>query len=246
MRLFKPLYVFAFLVMLTSFGPPILTWVVPRPSTTTMSLGEIIDIATPIVLVTSLCWLVTEIKRSSQDESPRFSDYWPFSLMIFGTVIGTSGQGMHLSANSLSHFLQLARDGDIYRLNNLYDSVISHYLWHGGSFLTSFGLALYQFKHPYGGSLPRWLWYILPVFLYSATFTFASIQGETLPILIPFTVIGLVFFFAMMRKNSISTASRPVLVFILSCYILMLLGWLVYALYFQGFPRPLDMLQAPH
>jgi len=99
----------------------------------TMSYQDAIDLLTPLVLI-PIYWVFfrdASIKRSSLPEEIAF-----VALAVFWV----EGQGMHLSANSisnlivnLSHDLTIDITGtDIFNLTYFFDEHLSHYLWHIG------------------------------------------------------------------------------------------------------------------
>ena len=242
MTIRKALYILSLIVFLTSFGPPILTEIVPRSNPVAISLGEAIDLLTPFFFIGGIILVLEQIRRRRAGQDLGYSDAFPFGLAIIFGILMTSGQGMHLSSNSLSHFLSERNHGDIYWLNYLYDEVISHYMWHVGAFGLSAAVALYQLKYPLKGPSVSTLSLLPAAVLVAFTFAFASTEGETIPAIMPMTLIGLLGYMTVIKLRGLSLAQRPMLMFSILYYVLMLLAWSAYAIAFGGFMPPLTLL----
>lgn len=131
--------------------------------------------------------------------------------------------------------------GDVYQLNHLYDEVISHYMWHLGAFGLSASMALYQLKYPLGRNGVGVLSLLPPSLLYAFTFAFATIEGGTVPVILPLVLVGLLGYSVVVRRRALSLRQRPVLVFFMLCSLLMLLGWLAYAITWGDFTPPSEL-----
>ena len=89
-----------------------------------MHWADVLDIATPLVLMPLYWVLFTNSGRV----------YRPLPLALAFAVLAAlwaEGQGMHLSANSISNLLG-AGTTEVHTLIHFYDEVLSHYLWHLG------------------------------------------------------------------------------------------------------------------
>jgi len=214
---------------------------VERPGPTRPSLGEWSDLLTPFLVVAAIAFIFVAVWQQRDRAELRYSDVWPIGLALFFAVLYTAGQAMHLPANSLSHFLTAENGGSLYGLNHLYDEVISHWQWHLGAWGLSAAAGLYQLKYS-----ARSVYYplaLLPAaLLHAFTFTFASIEGETIVFLLPLTVVAFVGYLLVAWKHRLTLLHRPATLYCLLVYGLMLLGWLGYGLAFGGFPEPTSLL----
>ena len=238
----KALYLLSLTVFLTSFGPPLLTASVARSHPAGLSLGEAVDLSTPFLVIGGIVLLWALIRRTQLGADLEHSDWLAFGSAAFSAVLMTGGHGIHLSSNSLSHFLNLQEHGDIFLLNHLYDEVISHYMWHVGAFGLSASVALYQLKYPLGSGRVTTTSLLAASALYAGTFTFATIEGDTVPAVLPLTLLVSALFLVIVRRHELPLQHRPVVLFFLLCSGLMLLGWLAYAVAFGGFVPPTELL----
>src|SRR3972149_2350532 len=90
-----------------------------------MHVADVFDILTPLVLL-PLYWLLFNAGRK-QPPTVR----WMVLFFVL-TALWASGQGMHLSANSISNLMKGMEGTDVFSLSHFYDEVLSHYIWHVG------------------------------------------------------------------------------------------------------------------
>lgn len=237
----KAIWFVTLITLLTSFGPPLLTQFIERASPSQLSLGEIVDLATPFLVLISLYILVDRIRTLYSSVDMDFKEEIPLAILALSAIAMVVGHGIHLSSNALSHFLTLTEHGDIYRLNHLFDEVISHYFWHAGAFGLMFGVTLLQIKYR---SEENSNFFVVAgaALIYGFVLGFAFIEGETVIPMIPLTALSLLFFVVLAWRKRLSWQNRPVLMFIAIAYTLMLIGWFIYGLTFSGFPSPLELL----
>jgi len=115
--------IFSMVFLVFFFAPPLLGK--PFNPYPLMKIADVFDIFTPLALL-PLYWLLF---RSGRKELLNLPSTFAFLVVA---AFWASGQGMHLSANSLNHFLRWMESTDTYRLTYFYDEVLSHYLWHFG------------------------------------------------------------------------------------------------------------------
>jgi hypothetical protein len=235
---------FAVLIFVTAFLPPILTAMIRRPNPSSMSLGEWLDLLTPILLIVTIVLLLHEVARNEANTQAIFPDALPLAIMLLGAILSVSGQGIHLPANSLSHFLTGERDGTVYQLNYFYDEVLSHYLWHGGGFILVLGLALFEIQHPFAGAEYHKIWLAIPILFFSFTYSFAALEGGTVRLILPLSCVSALGLLLLASKSQVSFGELlPIGLFATISFALITIVLTVYGLHFHGFPQPLDLLK---
>jgi hypothetical protein len=200
-----------------------------------MSNQDAIDILTPVVLI-PLYWMLF---RSSSSGVSHHREELVF--MIFA-ALWVSGQGMHLSANSINNLSENLADSkvidilntSIYQLTYFYDEYLSHYLWHIG-ILGLAGLLIYrEWRSPTFATTNWWLAGIGGV-IYGLTSFLIFLEGNTVLMGLPFALITVLLILAWGRNK---LSQKPVMAFFFCSYavaIVLLAGW---GLYFKGFPPP--------
>jgi len=206
----------------------------PFPVKPLMSWQDALDLLTPLVLV-PVYWLLF---RYSAGASPGLTEEIAFLILA---ALWVMSHGMHLSANSISNLIDsLKRSGgidatatDIYTLTYFYDETLSHYLGHIGLV----GLASLLIYHEWRGPVrARTVWWQAgPAGLvYGFTLFCLFVEGQTVPVGLPFTVLVVLFGLVWGRKR---LAVQPVLAFFfVSCLValVLFLGW---GLYWGSFPQ---------
>jgi hypothetical protein len=210
----------------------------PFPLYPLMSFQDAFDLLTPVVLIPTY-WLLFKYaasKGSSLGEELVF--------MLFA-VIWVLGQGMHLSANSVNNLAEaFVRNQEIditgttiYTLTYFFDEHLSHYLWHIGVIGLA-GLLIYREWGKPSGSKTIWWATLLGGFLYGFTCFCIFLEGQTLFLGLPFTLIIALFGLIWGRKK---LSVLPVLAFFLASCLLafvLLAGW---GLFWGGFPQFTDV-----
>lgn len=157
-------------------APPFLVYrFAPYPL---LFVGDVVDLATPIVLV-PLSWL---LYRAASPTQP--STLGIVAFLIFAAV-WAQGQGMHLGANAINHLVE-TETGDLATLVDDLDEGLSHYLWHAALLLIS---ALTIARGIRGSSyrLPgrQWVALVVGAVLFGATFFAMVVEGGTWPLTLP-------------------------------------------------------------
>jgi len=192
-----------------------------------MKIGDVFDIFTPLILM-PLYWLLF---RLDANKAPSLTENLVFLLFV---AFWVEGQGMHLSANSVGHFLEDMTGSDIYNLSNFYDEVLSHYLWHFGIVGLSALVIFRQWRNPFTeGQAVSWL-PILAGIIHGFSLFVIVIEGGTTPLGVPFvilvTLLGLIWGWRRFSQQPL------LLFFFVACLVATVLfaGW---GVYWRGMPE---------
>lgn len=224
-RLSLFILIFSIAFALFFFGPPLLSkqfGVYPL-----MKVGDFFDIFTPLILM-PLYWLLF---RLDANKAPGLKENLIFLLLV---AFWVEGQGIHLSANSIGHFLKDMTGSDIYNLSSFYDEVLSHYLWHFGLFGLSALIIFRQWKNPFTeGQAVSWL-LILAGIIHGFTLFVIVIEGRTTPLGVPFVILvtslGLIWGWKRFSQQPL------LLFFFVACLVatVFFTGW---GIYWHGLPE---------
>jgi len=207
---------------------------IPFPLYPLMSYQDVFDLLTPLVLI-PVYWLL--FKYAAKDESHQAEE---IAFMVLAAV-WVLGHGMHLAANSINNLAEgfakkqvLDFTGtDIYTLTYFLDEHLSHYLWHAGIL----GLAALLIYREWGRPAEiktTWWATIIAGFIYGFTSFCIFLEGQTVPLGLPFTIIIILLTLIWGRKK---LAQQPVLgFFFVACLVAagLFAGW---GLYWGGFPQ---------
>jgi hypothetical protein len=233
-----PLLTLVFSILSVTFFLLLIFFRTPFPLYPLMSYQDALDILTPLVLL-PVYWILFRI--ASKERANLREE------IVFLALAGfwAAGQGMHLSANSLNNLIErLARSGtvdiletSIYQLSYLYDEHLSHFLWHIGVIGLAALLIAREWRSPAGATT---LWWIVGVsgFLYGFTCFCIFLEGQTVLLGLPFTLILSLFILIRGRKK---LNQQPLLAFFFISFLVaavLLSGW---GLYFGGFPQFSDV-----
>ena len=183
------LFALAFALLL--LGPPLLGQ--PFPGYPLMDWADVLDIATPLVLMPLYWVLFTDAGRV----------YRTLALTLAFVVLAalwTEGQGMHLSANSIGNLFG-GGTTQVHTLIHFYDEVLSHYLWHLGIISLSILLLAVSYSDPVSASAPRWGIIIPAAVMYGFTYFAAIVEGGTVPLGLPAAVLIVVWLLARKRNE---------------------------------------------
>ena len=201
-------------------------------------LGDAVELLMPFVLVPMYYLLY----RSAED--------WAFdppsgpltALFMVAAIIFIDGHGMHLAANSISHFLKGLPGSDAYAITYFYDEVLSHYMLRLGT-LGFAGVLLWRHYQPVKKGVNMWhigrrqrLLLGVAAALYGLTVALAAIEGQTVLLDLPAAlVIAVLFGLFWWRQRHLPGA--PVFSFLGMGYVaatIVLGGW---GLFWSGFPQ---------
>ena len=95
----------------------------PFPARRDLRWGEIVDLATPAVIL-SLVWLIV---YGAAHVSGRV-----LVALVVISIFWAQGQGMHLAANAINHQMDERTAPALAGVTEFLDETLSHYIWHVG------------------------------------------------------------------------------------------------------------------
>jgi len=201
---------------------------IPFPLYPLMSVQDVIDILTSLVLI-PIYWLM--FKNISQTQTSPGSNIFFMVTAAFWAV----GQGMHLSANSINNLIgNLAKNQvidvtmtDIYHLTYFYDEDLGHFLWHIGVVGLA-ALLIYESWRQPAQEKTDWRLVTPAGVLYGFTCFCFFVEGNTLILGLPFVAVVTLLILIWGR---VKLTGQPVLAFFfVSCTLALLLfvGWRLY------------------
>ena len=216
-----------FLILLVFFRTPF-------PVKPPLSWQDALDLLTPLALI-PVYWLLFRYSASGR---PSLAEEIAFLVLA---VLWVMNQGMHLSANSINNLIEKLKDGggidatgtDIFALTYFYDEVLSHYLGHIGLVGLAALLIYHEWRGPVGAETVWWQ-AGLAGFVYGLTLFCLFVEGQTVPIGLPFTAIVVLFGLVWGRKK---LSRQPVLAFFFAACLVALLLFVGWGLYWGGFPQ---------
>jgi hypothetical protein len=211
---------------------------IPFPLYPLMSYQDAIDILTPLVLI-PVYWLIF---RNVTRNNASFSSEIAFMVM---SACWAAGQGMHLAANSINNLIgSLAKNQvidvtgtDIFRLTYFLDEHLSHYLWHIGVLGLATILIYEGWRQP-AAEKSDWRLIIPAGVIYGFTYFCIFLEGQTLPIGLPFAVLVTLLILIWGRSK---LTQQPVLAFFLVTCLLASILYIGWGLYWCSFPQFSDV-----
>ncbi len=206
---------------------------IPFPIYPLMSYQDAFDVLTPLVLI-PIYWLL--YKNVTCNRSTQSSE---LGFMVFA-AFWAAGQGMHLSANSIDNLVEhLAQQASIdvtgtqiYTLVYFYDEYLSHFLWHIGVIGLAALLLYESWRHP-SDETTDWRFVAPAAVLYGFLLFCIFLEGNTLPIGLPFLVIVTLAVLLAGRKK---LGTQPVIAFFFASCALALLLVAIWWLYWGCLP----------
>ena len=192
-----------------------------------MKIADVLDLLTPLVLIPIYYLLI----RFGANQLPTL---WTMIIFLVFAALWVEGQGMHLSANSIGHWLNDLMGDDINQVTYFYDEVLSHYLWHLGVVALSAQLIYRGWRYPFKDQSAQLILESIAGVIYGLLVFIIGIEGGTVPLVFTFSVlaavISLIWGWGHFRE-------RPVVTFFLIGYGLAALLFLGWWLYWGGFPQ---------
>lgn len=234
-RLSNLILAFAILFALLIMAPAFLDW--QFGAYPLIKFGDVLDLFTPLILL-PFYWLLLQIRPH---QLPKQNEMIAFMILVGAWA---SGQGMHLSANSIGHLITPDSSSDLQTLTHFYDEELSHYLWHAGIAGLSALLIFRQWKNPFlegSAGLPG---LVIAGLIYGITYAAAIMEGATAPLGVPFALIVTLFILIGARTN---LRREPLNIFFFVAYLLAGILFLVWAIYWSlscgefSFPEPLSL-----
>ncbi len=205
-----------------------------------MTLGDVIDFATPCVVIPVAYFVFSRISRIKSEEQPPSGFQMAASKILLGAgfVLYVEGHGLHLSANSLARLIDKAQNPGLYHAAYLWDEIISHYVWDGGVFLIAIALIVASSRRPYKSlSVPSLVFISLGTILYGFTFAVNSIEGQTVVLGIPVAILGCAACIGLRWKNPQPERNNPVTLFFLVAFSVTLILFVYWGIRYSGFPQ---------
>lgn len=198
-----------------------------------MSIQDVLDIFTPLVLI-PIYWLL--FKSTSRSETTPRLEY----IFLLFAALWVAGQSMHLGTNSINNLSEKLAEqntidilnSDIYTLTYFYDEYLSHFLWHIGILGLAILLIYHEWRNPSG---QRTIWWaaILGGVIHGFTYFTAFLEGQTTPLSYPVSILITAYILIFGRKK---LSDHPVTAFFLITFLVTVLFFSGWGLYWKGFP----------
>lgn len=196
----------------------------PYPS---MQVADVFDLLTPIVLIPIYYLLL----YYGSAEKP---DLRTTIIFLVFVAIWVEGQGMHLAANSIGHFLEYGDGSLLSQITYFYDEILSHFLWNFGIIALSAQLIYRNWQYPFSDGAGRLIWVVLAGIIYGFTFFASGIEGGTILLSIPFAILAALFCLITGWGNY---KIGPVNTFFLTGYGLAALAFTIWGIYWGSYPQ---------
>ena len=192
-----------------------------------LKLADVLDLFTPLVIIPLYFLLL----YYGANQTPRLK-----SIIIFlvFAVLWVEGQAMHLSANSIGHWLADFTGDQVYEVTYFYDEVLSHYIWHLGVAALSAQLIYNSWKYLFKDRSSGLIIESLAGIIYGLTIFIIGIEGGTVPLLFPFSVLAAI---TALILGWGKFKQIPVLTFFLVGYALAALIFAGWGVYWGSFPQ---------
>lgn len=199
----------------------------PFPPNPYLKIADVLDLFTPLVVIPLYYLLLYH----GSSQKPGLTSTIIF--LIF-SALWVLGQGMHLAANTIGHWIAAGAGDQLYDVTYFYDEVLSHYLWHLGAIALSAQLIYRSWKHPFQEQTYPLVTEIISSVLYGLTIFIIGIEGGTVAILFPFCVLAGIAGITLGWKNY---QKMPLLSYFTAGYTLAGLIYIGWGLYWGGFPQ---------
>ncbi len=208
---------------------------VPFPPYPSITIGTVFDLFAPLVMI-PLYWLLYRVDQVKTTSGP---PAWMGLAFLLLAVLWVEGHGIHHPTNALSLVLKGSGIGDnVNTLNNFYDEVLSHYLWHIGMVGLSALIVYRRWQWPLATRQSSLVLELAAGSLYGFIFFGAVIEGGTWPVGFPFAALfglfGLVWGWARLRRE-------PLLAFFSIGYLVATAFFIGWAIRWGGFPQFSDV-----
>lgn len=192
-----------------------------------MHVADVLDLLTPIVLIPIYYLLL----YYGSAERPVLGTTIIF--LVFA-AIWVEGQGMHLSANSIGHFLEYGDGSQLSQITYFYDETLSHYLWNLGIVTLSAQLIYRSWRYPFRDGADRLILEVLAGLVYGFTIFASGIEGGTILLTFPFAILAALFCLITGWRNY---KFVPINTFFLTGYGFAALAFAIWGLYWSSFPQ---------
>ena len=207
-----------------------------RPGVT---VGDLIDVVTPLVLVFLYALVGRAIRAEAQkrDAGPaRVFRAGPRLLLTIGGFALVLGHGMHAAANSIHDAIDRERIPDPYGLINWWDERVSHTMIDSSKMALCAGLT--ALEHRWSAAVVSWPgvgeglgFLVAGAAAYGFIYFAAGVEGQTVALLLPFCVAYLLWSLRRGRRF------QPVRLFYTLGALVSLLLFAVWGIWHRGFPE---------
>ena len=192
-----------------------------------LKIADVLDLFTPLVII-PLYYLLLYYGGS------QFPSLQETIVFLVFAALWVLGQGMHLSANTIGHWLATTAGDQVYDVTYFYDEVLSHYLWHLGAAALSAQLIYHSWKYPFEDISSRLIIEFVAGIIYGLTIFIIGIEGGTVAILFPFSIIAAI---AALILGWGTFKKMPLLTYFVIGYALAALVFTGWGLYWGSFPQ---------
>ena len=192
-----------------------------------LKIADVLDLFTPLVII-PLYYLLLYYGGS------QFPSLRETIVFLVFAALWVLGQGMHLSANTIGHWLATTAGDQVYDVTYFYDEVLSHYLWHLGAAALSAQLIYHSWKYPFQEKSSRLVPEFVAGIIYGLTIFIIGIEGGTVAFIFPFSIIAAV---AALILGWGALKRMPVLTYFMIGYALAALVFTGWGLYWGSFPQ---------
>ncbi len=223
--------VFAFFQVFPSFlkapGFNLLTW------------GDLLDLFTPLGVMSSLYLLYSRIKQLHPfDQPPKKERIAAKLLLAVGGLLYVDGHGMHLAANAVGRLVYEGSDQRTASSVYLLDEVVSHYIWDSGVILIAWGLMRWARRVPVTDfSRRRLTLSVCGGILFGFAFFANGVEGQTVPFLLPASGIGFLVALLYLIRDQRLRLQNPVAAFFITAFAVSLLLFGIWGILYTGFPQ---------
>jgi hypothetical protein len=196
-----------------------------------LKVSDVIDLFTPLVLI-PLYYLLLFYGGS---EEPGVRSMVLFMVLAAVWVLG---QGMHLAANSIGHWLADSMGKDINQVTYFYDELLSHFIWHLGAAALSAQLIFHELSKPLQGQIKTIWQEVVAGIPYGFTIAAMGLEGNTVALMFPFSALAAILCLIFGRGDF---RQQKLLTFFLVGYGLAAIGFTIWGIIFRGFPPPTEV-----
>lgn len=144
----------------------------PFPLYPLLTMGDILDVFTPLVLMPLYYLIFRAIRKSENPVNHSI-------LFVILSAIWVEGQGMHLAANAIGHQLKEFTTTEAYQLTYFIDEQLSHHIWHIGIIGLALFLFFIQWKEPFRDTWHPSAAAIFAALLHGLTLFLIFVEGQT-------------------------------------------------------------------
>jgi len=199
----------------------------PFPPYPLMSVGDALDLLTPLVLL-PLYWLLFQVRS---DHPPSRKEMLWFVVLA---ALWAEGQGIHLVGNSLGRLTPALADDAVGNLTHFYDEGLSHYMWHLGLVGLSALLLWRQWKAPFVDQRSGLGLEIAAGSIHGINYFITITEAATAPLGVPFA-LGVVGFTLVWGRRRLR--QQPILAFFFVAYLVATLCFIGWGAYWRGLPE---------